>query len=474
MKQIDECRTKREAIMAKLEDEVRGFTEEERKEYDELKAKESSLKEVLAELKQLDSEERALTTESIGNQIGIRTSAQANPTKDNEDTFRHRLSVLKIMKAAKEGTALTGIEKEAAEEARREADELGRSVSGYSIPSIMITGKKLDSDAARNIYEMDKSDFERAKSEFNEKFVRSFLNGDQKRDLVVGTATAGGHGVQTNVQRYIEFLYPDLVLERAGARVLTGLSGPVKFPRKDSVGSIAWEGETDATAEMNPTLDQFTLTPKRAAGYIDVSLQLMIQGMPTFDAEMFAREDLINAVRQGVEVAVINGGGANEPNGILQIAGIGDVAHGTNGGAPTWATAIEFVTDLAAGNAYMGDLGWLITPEVIGQMMNIPKVSGQDNFIINEPGTTLLGHPIFWTNNLPKTLTKGTGTGLHAAIFGNFDELLIAQFGPIDLLYDPYTQKVSGLDRFVINSYWDCNLRHPASFSAAVDIDPTA
>ena len=70
----------------------------------------------------------------------------------------------------------------------------------------------------------------------------------------------------------------------------------------------------------------------------------MAQSDPS--AEAIVRDDLLNAVAAKLEDVTIEGGGSNEPTGITQTSGIGSVAIGTNGGAPTWASAINLVKEV--------------------------------------------------------------------------------------------------------------------------------
>ena len=107
--------------------------------------------------------------------------------------------------------------------------------------------------------------------------------------------------------------------------------------------------------------------------------------------------------------------------------------------------------------------------------MGIPKqASGvEGNFIISDQNVavpSVLGFPVFSSTNVPNDLTKGTGTALSAYIVGVWSELLIGQWGGIDLLSDPFTQATNGLLRIVINGYFDVDVRHAASFSATDDI----
>ena len=71
---------------------------------------------------------------------------------------------------------------------------------------------------------------------------------------------------------------------------------------------------------------------------------------------------------------------------------------------------------------------------------------------------------------MPSNLTKGSGSALSALLFGNWSDLLIGEWGAIDLLVDPYTNADSGQVRVVAFSFVDIAVRHAQSFAAVSDI----
>ena len=168
--------------------------------------------------------------------------------------------------------------------------------------------------------------------------------------------------------------------------------------------------------------------------------------------------------------AAINGSGSGQPTGILNTSGIGDVAGGTNGLAPTWAHIINIIKEVDIDNALFGQLGWLLNAATTAKLQTTEKASNTAQFILGEMGTMLAGHPVYKTNAVPSNLDKGTSTGVCSAlIFGNFADLLIGQWGGIDLVVDNVTQATSGILRLVVNTYADVAVRHPQSFSAMQD-----
>jgi HK97 family phage major capsid protein len=56
-----------------------------------------------------------------------------------------------------------------------------------------------------------------------------------------------------------------------------------------------------------------------------------------------------------------------------------------------------------------------------------------------------------------------------AIIFGNFDDLIIGQWGGLDVLVDPYTGSSAGTVRVRVLQDVDIAVRHAESFAAMKD-----
>jgi hypothetical protein len=71
---------------------------------------------------------------------------------------------------------------------------------------------------------------------------------------------------------------------------------------------------------------------------------------------------------------------------------------------------------------------------------------------------------------VPSNLTKGAATEVCSAIiFGNFNDLLIGQWGGFDILVDPYTQGIGGQTRLIAAMHVDVGVKRAASFAAMLD-----
>lgn len=292
----------------------------------------------------------------------------------------------------------------------------------------------------------------------------------QKRDLTVGTATAGGNLVGTDHlgAQFVDALRARMVTRELGAQTLSGLQGDIQIPALNAKTTVYWVAENAAPTEGAPTFRQISMSPKSVSSYIDVSRKLMAQSDPS--VEQVVRNDVLDQLAQAVDTVALNGGGSNEPTGILQTTGVGDVAIATNGGAITWAKTVDVFGTQDTANALTGNLAWCTTPSVRAEMMTIERASNTAQFIVNDPNE-LMGYRMIASTNVPSTLTKGTTSGsCHALIFGNWSELFIGEWGSLDVLVDPYSNSTTGATRLSFFYDVDVMVRHAESFTAIQDI----
>ena len=189
------------------------------------------------------------------------------------------------------------------------------------------------------------------------------------------------------------------------------------------------------------------------------------------DVENYVKGLLQSAKALAVDLAGINGSGSsNEPYGILNTSGIGAPATGDNGIQISRELVVNCIKEVKVDNADKESLGFITNPYVEASMMNKKLDTGSGRFLLENAGDPLLGYKYLTTTQVPSDLTKGTGTGLSALIFGNFADMAIGQWGPIDMIVNPYSKDTEGLVRITMNSWWDILIRHAASFAALKDI----
>lgn len=293
-----------------------------------------------------------------------------------------------------------------------------------------------------------------------------------RRDLVAGTPTAGGNTVATDMlaSSFIELLRNRMALDKLGITVLSGLNGNVAIPRQSGGATAYWVAENNAPTESQQTIDQVTLTPKTVGAFTDISRRLLLQS--SIDVEGFVRSDLATILALAIDSAGINGTGAsNQPTGVLNTAGIGSVAGGTNGANVTWQNIIDLESAIATANADVGNMAYLTNAKQRGRMKSIQKVATYGDTFIWDGGTAPLnGYGAVISNQVPSNLTKGTSNGVCSAIlFGAWNNLVMGLWGGLDLMVDPYTGSTAGTVRVVALQDVDFAVRHAESFAAMKD-----
>lgn len=271
--------------------------------------------------------------------------------------------------------------------------------------------------------------------------------------------------------QFIDILRPNSVVYRMGARLLTGLVGNVAIPRLKASATLAWVAENAAITAADPQSDQVTLAPKHAGSIVEFSRNMLLQSSP--DIEQLLRMDMAKIVATGIDRVAIQGGGTNEPVGILSTTGIGDVALGTNGGAPTWAAVLQLIETAQLANAATASAGFITTYKAVRKMRSSVKVATTDSVMIQEEPNALAGYSLAASNNVPSNLVKGTsGAVCSALIFGDLSELLIGLWSELDILVNPFESTAYSKGNVQIRAMatLDVKLRQPTAFAATKDM----
>jgi HK97 family phage major capsid protein len=355
-----------------------------------------------------------------------------NTSNEDEQTFK-RFSLVKFLRDAASPSGLKGVEMEMHQEAEIEAQHNKLEIRNFGIPAALLRKPA------------------------------------ERRDMTAGTAGQGGNTVATELRGFIDALRSKLILARMGANFMGGLIGDVKIPRQITKSTPTEAAENGTAGEESITFDQVSLSPNRLPATSDISKQLLIQSSQ--DVERLVINDLISEMRRRIDAMGINGSGSsNEPTGILQTTGIGDVAGGTNGLAPTRANLINIKKEVAIDDAEMSRVGFITNEDAKAKLQTTAVDSGSGLFVWPDVGGTLVGYNAETSSLVPNDLTKGSSSGVCSAIiFGNFEDLIVAQWGGLDILVDPYSKSASGLVVITADTYYDVAVRHAESFSAMQD-----
>lgn len=297
--------------------------------------------------------------------------------------------------------------------------------------------------------------------------VRSML---AQRDLLVGTPSMGGNLVATDLLAgsFIDLLRNRMVLAQLGAAVLDGLTGNIAIPSQTAGASTYWVTEGNPVTESQAAFGQVPLTPKTVGMFTDYSRKTLLQATPAIEA--LVRADLANGIAVEIDrVGIAGSGSGAEPRGIINTAGIGAVAGGTNGAAPTYANMVALEEAVGIANADLGTMAYLTNARMRAQLKLTQVFSGTNGTPVWQ-GQEVNGYRAVATNSVPSNLTKGTSSGVCSAIVhGNFSDLLMGFWSGLDLILDPYALATSGGRRIVALQDCDVAVRRAASFAAMLD-----
>lgn len=307
--------------------------------------------------------------------------------------------------------------------------------------------------------------------------ARSQRNGGEAyRDLTVGSATGGGNLVATELlgSSFIDLLRNAMVLDKLGVTWLRDLNGNIAIPSQTGAAQGYWVAESGVPTESGQTVGQVTMTPKTVGGFTDYSRRLLLQS--SLDVEAFVRADLAAIIALSIQLSAINGSGAsNEPTGLLNTSGIGSVAGGTNGLAPTYDHMVDLESAVSIANGDLGTMAYLTNGKVRGKLRKTQEFASTNGKAVWTSGRErgigdVLGYDAVVTNAVPSNLTKGTSNGVCSAIaYGNWADLMIGMWGGLDVMLDPYAGATSGTKRVIALQDVDVAFRHVESFAAMQD-----
>lgn len=288
----------------------------------------------------------------------------------------------------------------------------------------------------------------------------------------VGQPTQGGNLVATDLRTgsFIDLLRAKAMVTRMGATVISGLVGNVEIPRQTGASTTYWLAENTAPTESNATFDKVPLKPKTIGALSSVSRNLLLQS--SMNVEAFVRNELAVSLALGIDLAALCGTGTNnQPTGIANMSGICTVEGGTNGGSLTFDKLIDMETQVATANADVTNMYYLCNAATIGFLKKIKNTSGD---YIWKPITEAVrngfpgevnGYAVGRSNQVRSGLEKGTSKNCHEIYFGNWADLLIGEWGFLEIDVNRYGDawKSGGVEIRALQTI-DIAVRHPKSF----------
>jgi len=300
----------------------------------------------------------------------------------------------------------------------------------------------------------------------------------QQTRKTMGTTddVSGGYLVPAQAMpEFIEMYRAEAVCIKMGARVISGLKGsPVTFVKQTGGATAYWVGEGEAPPPTDLTFGVIKLFPKKLMALTYINNELIRRSNPS--AETLVRQDLAMALGAALDYAVLRGSGSeNMPLGIANTPGINTVIMGSGAGAvPDWTTPWpDMEYELAVDNALRGRLGFVFHPAIkrVLKKLRNPYFSGDTGGeypmlpLSDAQIEGAIGYPFAITTQLPVNLVAGSSTNCTEIYFGNWLEVLIAEWTGFEIL----ASNVAGT-AFATDQTWvriiteaDAALRHPES-----------
>ena len=355
-----------------------------------------------AETTEFDSlNEKANSLEGMAKRAASFEALQANKAKSAEkvvDTPKEMrdYSFQDAMKAAYSGK-LEGLVAEMDQEARNEARYTGQMFKGIAIPSAVLESRAVTTSASNSVEAMS----------------------------------------------FTDQLEANLVLASAGANFYSGVNN-MKFPVISGISS-AFIAETGGTQAAAGSTSSLTLSPQKCISVVEVSAEAMTQNA---GIEAALRRNLAASVAAQLEQNLLAGTDlAAGPQSIF--------ADAADGGATLDAAAILALESTVLGNDVPllgGRFAYLCNPDALAIIKTLIQATGVESIYDNRDKTINSYFSFVSTN-----VGYKSSSNFDNVLFGDFSRVHIAQFGGLDLLFDPYTSAASGIGRMIATSLVDGN-----------------
>ena len=249
---------------------------------------------------------------------------------------------------------------------------------------------------------------------------------------------------------FVDALQPNSAAMQAGATTLS-LNKAISVPRQTGSLTASWTAEGAAVAESSLTIGTFSMSPKRLSATASFTLESLTQSDPSIDA--LTRRDMARMMARGIDTAAISGSGSSgQPTGITNTSGVSTLTTAATGFISR-SEALSALAALEADDVDTANATFLMHPTDASATAGALVDSGSGQFVLEDG--RILGKRVI-TSTL---VSQGT------AILGDFRQLLVASFGAVDLVVDPYSAATSATIKVTMHAMHDVAVRHATAFN---------
>jgi len=279
-----------------------------------------------------------------------------------------------------------------------------------------------------------------AREDQAEASVRAWLRGESGRaltiapdtkfrDLVKGTATAGGNTVPTTFYgQLVEHMIDMSAILSAGPTVLETTSGEtIDIPITTSHGSAALVAEAGAITESDPAFSKRSLGAYKYGDMIQLARELVDD--TAVDLLGYVARQAGWAVGNAFGADLVTGNGSSKPSGIVQTASTGVTGGTAVSGAFTADNLIDLYHSVIGPYRKSPSCAWIMRDATLGAVRKLKDTTNQylwqPSLQIGAPDL-LLGKAIYTDPNV-----AAVGLSAKSVIFGDISRYFVRLAGGV-------------------------------------------
>ena len=290
----------------------------------------------------------------------------------------------------------------------------------------------------------------------------------QKRTTLTASVDAtAGHLIDSELrpENLIEWLYGEFAVSRASTWIMNA-RGNIAIPKQNGRTVAVWGAETDVATEDNPTFELLQLSPKELKVLTPFTKTFAIQS--SVDSEDMVRRDIMRGLGESLDTALLYGTGTNgQISGVTQIAEIKKASspkqkisyNKTNG--LSYEKCLEAVEKIGNANAAGADMEWITSWAFWKQAKGTAMLTNGSIPIWYEG---MIADFMATATSQVKQGTVNSIANADHAFIGNWMYHLVAMWGGMDLVVDPFTLADKGMIRVVGFYRVDNDFAHDEAF----------
>ena len=269
-----------------------------------------------------------------------------------------------------------------------------------------------------------------------------------------GADSEGGYTVDDKLNPSIIEVFRENNWAMNNVQTLTGLQGNVTIPKHKTRSNAHWTGETVAPTVTEPSFEVINLSPNHVRTFVDVSRTLLFQN--AVGLEQLIRTDIGYAISTAVDKMLLYGTGEdNEPTGIVNTEDIQNISWDGS----TTSTLLDKILDgeeqLAGDNVPLSNTQWLSSVRLRRRLKRIQTLGSNTNKRLWDRDNVIIEYPAAYS----------TQVDTDEIFFGRWNWALLALWGGLEIMENPYTKSTQGIITFQAFQRADVAVMYPEAFA---------